>query len=639
MTSGRRGLRFDEPDFVEIGLRGHGCDSTPAGAWCRVSRSTDQDGTSLWPPLRHTVLDVASHSTTIPAGLTVADTTVDLLVVGSGTGLAAALAAHELGLSVLIVEKSSYVGGSTARSGGALWLPASPVLRDAGADDTVGSAAAYLSSVVAGSAPPQRSTEFLTHVSATVDMLRRTTPLRLFWARDYSDYHPEEPGGSAAGRTCECHPLDTSILGEYRTRLRPGVLEAGFSIPTTGADYRWMNLVARVPRKGVPTFGKRLAQGLGGRLIGRRYAAGGQGLVAGLFAGVLRAGIPVWTDTALLRLLNAPADGDRVTGAVVDHDGREVTITARRGVVLATGGFDHSMDMRWKFQSESLGPNLSLGAESNTGDGIRAGQEIGADIASMDQAWWFPAIAPLPGKAPAVMLAERTLPGCLIVDHNGRRFANESADYMSFGQRLLELERSGSPVEAMWIVFDQQYRNSYVFGAELFPRMRIPQVWYDAGIAVRADDLAGLAALMTVPVPEFRQTMTRFNQNAAAGVDPDFGRGQSAYDRYYGDPTIKPNPNLRPLLKGPFYAVKMVLSDLGTCGGLQTDGAARVLREDGDAIAGLYAIGNTAANAFGTTYPGAGATIAQGLVYAYIAARNAAGMPAPKPRRPGRFPS
>ena len=168
---------------------------------------------------------MALHSATIPAGLAVADTCVDLLVVGSGTGMAAALSAHEQGLSVLIVEKSSQVGGSTARSGGALWLPASPVLREAGANDTAERAATYLEAVVAGSAPSQRSAGFVSQVSAMVDMLGRTTPLRLFWARDYSDYHPEEPGGSAAGRTCECHPLDTAILGAYRTRLRPGVLE------------------------------------------------------------------------------------------------------------------------------------------------------------------------------------------------------------------------------------------------------------------------------------------------------------------------------------------------------------------------------------------------------------------------------
>jgi succinate dehydrogenase/fumarate reductase flavoprotein subunit len=557
---------------------------------------------------------------TIPHGLPVSDTTVDLLVVGSGTGMAAALAAHEAGLSVLIVEKSSYVGGSTARSGGALWLPASRVMQEGGADDSAQRARTYLDSVVSG-APAQRSTAFLDNLPATVELLRRTTPMKLFWAKDYSDYHPEEPGGSAAGRTCECKPLDTTVLGEYRSRLRPGVMEVTIPMPTTGADYRWLNLMSRVPRKGIPTIAKRLAQGVGGLLLGRRYAAGGQALAAGLFAGVLKAGIPIWTDATLTRLTG---DADQVTGAVVEHGGRDVTITARRGVVLAAGGFDHSMEMRWKFQSESLGRNQSLGAETNTGDGIRTAQELGAGIDLMDQAWWFPAVAPLPDKAPAVMLAERSLPGSLIIDQTGRRFTNESSDYMTFGQRVLELERSGTPVESMWIIFDQQYRNSYVFAAELFPRMAIPQSWYEAGIAARADSYADLATQIGVPTQEFGETMTRFNENCSAGEDPDFGRGRSAYDRYYGDPTVTPSPNLRPLTKGPFYAVKMALSDLGTCGGLRADERARVLREDGAPISGLYAIGNTAANAFGATYPGAGATIAQGLVYGYVAAQDAA---------------
>lgn len=550
------------------------------------------------------------------------DTLVDLIVVGSGTGIAAALAAYECGLTVLIVEKSSYVGGSTARSGGALWLPASPILEEKRAGDTMQRAETYLRSVVAGSAPDYRSAGYLRNVTAAIDMLQRTTPIRLAWAKDYSDYHPEEPGGAAAGRTCECRPLNSAILGEYRSRLRPGVMEAKIPMPTTTADYRWMNLMARVPRRGIPTIAKRLGQGVGGLLLGRRYVAGGQALAAGLFAGVVRAGIPIWTDTELQRLT---IDGGRVTGAVVGHDGREVTITARRGVVLAAGGFDHSMAMRWKFQSESLGEHLSLGAETNTGDAIHAAQDLGAAIDLMDQAWWFPAVAPLPGAAPSVMLAERSLPGSLIVDQNGTRFTNEATDYMSFGQYLLKRERSGSPVEAMWIVFDQKYRNSYVFAGELFPRMPIPHSWYEAGIAHRSDDLAELAGKIDVSGSRFRATVTRFNEMSRAGYDADFGRGSSAYDRYYGDPTISPNPNLRALDRPPFYAVKTVLSDLGTCGGLRADDCARVLREDSSVIEGLYAIGNTAANAFGTTYPGAGATIAQGLVYGYIAARDAAG--------------
>ncbi|UMB70294.1 3-ketosteroid-delta-1-dehydrogenase [Mycobacterium paraterrae] len=549
------------------------------------------------------------------------DTVVDLLVVGSGTGMAAALAAHERGLTVMIAEKSSYVGGSTARSGGALWLPASPMLADKNAGDSLRRAETYLQSVVAGTAPDERSSAYLRNVNSMIGMLQRTTPIRLSWAKDYSDYHPEEPGGTASGRTCECRPLNSAILREYRTRLRPGVMEANVPMPTTTADYRWMNLMARVPRKGVPTVAKRLAQGVGGLLIGRRYVAGGQALAAGLFAGVVRAGIPIWTSTELQRLT---VDDGRVTGAVVVHDGREIAVTARRGVVLAAGGFDHSMAMRWKFQSESLGEHLSLGADSNTGDAIHAGQDVGAATDLMDQAWWFPAVAPLPGGTPSVMLAERSLPGSLIIDQDGTRFINEATDYMSFGQCLLARERSGNPVESMWIVFDQQYRNSYVFGGALFPRMPIPQSWYEAGIAHRSDDLAELAEMMGIPAKTFSSTMTRFNEMSRTGNDPDFHRGDSAYDRYYGDPTIGPNPNLRALERGPFYAVKMTLSDLGTCGGLRADDRARVLREDGSAIEGLYAIGNTAANAFGATYPGAGATIAQGLVYGYIAALDAA---------------
>src|SRR6202046_3626482 len=300
------------------------------------------------------------------------DITVDLLVVGSGTGVAAALTAHESGLTALIGEKSGYVGGSTARSGGALWLPASPILEEKGAGDSIERAPNYLRSVVAGSAPAARSDAFLHNVTATVEMLRRTTPIRLTWAKDYSDYHPELPGGTAGGRTCECRPLNTAILGEHRARLRPGVMEVKIPMPTTTADYRWMNLMARVPRKGLPTIAKRLAQGVGGLALGRRYVAGGQALAAGLFAGVVRAGIPIWTDTALKRLTT---DGGRVSGAVVGHDGREVTVTARRGVVLAAGGFDHNMAMRWKFQSESLGDHLSLGADPKTGEGLQGAED------------------------------------------------------------------------------------------------------------------------------------------------------------------------------------------------------------------------------------------------------------------------
>ena len=383
------------------------------------------------------------------------------------------------------------MGGSTARSGGALWLPASPVLREAGANDTAERAATYLDSVVAGSAPRQRSAAFLAHVPATVEMLRRTTPLRLFWARDYSDYHPEEPGGSAAGRTCECHPLDTSILGEYRTRLRPGVMEASVPMPTTGADYRWMNLVARVPRKGIPTFAKRIAQGVGGLLLGRRYAAGGQALVAGLFAGVLRAGIPVWTDTTLLRLDRRRRPGDR-RGRRPRWPRGDDHRPARRGAGHRRFRPQHGHAVEVPVRVAGRQPEPGRRDQyrrrdpRGAGNGRRHRSDGPGVVVSRRRAAARQGARGDAGRTVASGLPDR--------GPERPRFANESADYMSFGQRLLELERSGSPVEAMWIIFDQQYRNSYVFGAELFPRMRIPQAWYDAGIAVRADSLAELAA-------------------------------------------------------------------------------------------------------------------------------------------------
>ncbi|MGY5309314.1 3-ketosteroid-delta-1-dehydrogenase [Nocardia gipuzkoensis] len=553
--------------------------------------------------------------------LTIArDTTVDLLVVGSGTGMAAALAAHESGLSALIVEKTAYVGGSTARSGGAFWIPGSSILPDNG-PAALAEARTYIEAVVGDSAPAERGEAFLESGPSTVAMLERTTPMRFFWAQGYSDYHPEEPGGRAEGRTCECRPFDVSVLGAERPRLRVGVMKASFPMPVTGADYKWMNLVARKPLKAFSRILRRASLGIGGMLIGREYVAGGQALAAGLFAGVLQAGIPVWTETSLVRLVQ---DGDRVTGAVLSQGGKEITVTARSGVVLAAGGFDHDMVARRKFQSPKLEDDASLGSEGNTGDAIVAAQELGAAIALMDQAWWFPAFAALPGAAPQVMLAERSLPGSFVIDQTGRRFINEATDYMSFGQALLERERRGDPVEQMWLVFDQRYRNSYIMAGRAFPKQPLPESWYEAGIAYRADDPAALAQAIGVPEAALTETFREINRYAESGTDPDFARGESAYDRYYGDPTVSPNPNLAPLDTAPFYAVKMVLSDLGTCGGVVADRNARVLREDGSAIEGLYAIGNTAANAFGATYPGAGATIGQGLVYGYIAARHAA---------------
>ena len=572
---------------------------------------------------------------------TPADCTVDLVVVGSGTGLATALAAHEQGLSVVVVEKAATVGGSTARSGGAFWIPGNPALTRDGSADTTDRGRDYIEHLVPDVAPRARWEAFLEYGGRTVEVLERLTPLRFFWARGDADYHPELPGGDSAGRTCEARPFDLKTLREDRPRLREAAMAAPIPMPVTGADYTWINQMTRTPLKSLPTVAWRLGQGVGGMMLGREYAAGGQALAAGLFAGVLQAGIPVWTNCALTDLvadgagaitgtrLTCPAPGTGEgdgpgTESGAAPVGQEVTVMARRGLVLATGGFDHDMPRRHHTQSQSL-QDFSFGADTNTGDAHTLIERVGGQLAFMEQAWWFPSVAPAgPDAAPQILLTERSLPGSLIVGGaDGCRFINESCDYMSFGQEVQRREQGGEAVGDMWLIFDQRYHRSYLFAGQVPPAAPLPSAWYDAGIAARADTPEDLATAIGVDPKALRATIERFNQLAAAGNVEDFGRGRSAYDRYYGDPTNTPNPCLRPLTGG-LYAVKIVVSDLGTCGGAMTDAHGRVLTGAGEPIRGLYAQGNAAANIFGDVYPGAGATIAQGLVGGVIIAGHAA---------------
>lgn len=558
---------------------------------------------------------------TAPAGPKARDLTVDLLVIGSGTGMAAALSAQERGLRALVIEKDELVGGSTARSGGAYWVPANPALRRDGSSDTVEAGRTYLTNLLDDDTPRERWEAFLAHGPEAIAMLERTTELEFFWAKGYSDYHPETPGGAAEGRTCESKPWDAKALGDDRDRLRPGPMEAPIPMPVTGADYKWMNLMARKPLTAMPKILRRAAEGIGGMVVGREYVAGGQAIAGGMFHGLTQAGVEVWTRTGVRELTT---DGDRVTGAVVEQDGALFTVTAEAGVVIAAGGFDHDLERRQQVQDPKLEADSSLGTPGNTGDLIAHAQQLGAELAFMDQAWWFPSFEPVEaGAYPTIMLAERNLPGSLIVDETGKRFINEATDYMTFGQEVLRRRKFGHPTEQMWLVMDQQYRNSYVLGGQLFPRMPFPKEWYEAGIVVSADTPRELAQQMGVPMDTLHDEMLRYNELAKSGKDTEFGRGDSAYDRYYGDPTVAPNPCLRPL-HGKLHAVKMMLSDLGTCGGIVADDHGRVTRADGTAIEGLWAMGNAAANVFGRHYPGAGATIAQGIVFGHIIADDAA---------------
>lgn len=260
----------------------------------------------------------------------------------------------------------------------------------------------------------------------------------------------------------------------------------------------------------------------------------------------------------------------------------------------------------------------------NTGDGIEAGQRLGAALDLMDEAWWGPSL-PLTGRA-YFCLAERNLPGSLIVDGSGRRFVNEATPYVEAVHAMLGRDGSGPHLPA-WLVTDQSYRDRYLFAGRA-PRTPLPRRWFDAGVAHRADSLPALAERISVPASELRATVERFNEFAATGTDEDFGRGSSAYDRYYGDPRQRPNPCLGALRKPPFYAFSLVPGDLGTKGGLRTDEHGRVLRADGSAIAGLYAAGNASASVMGRGYAGAGATLGPAMTFGYLAALDMAGVAA-----------
>ncbi len=547
--------------------------------------------------------------TTEPAGF-------DVVVAGSGAaGMTAALTAADLGLSVVVIEKAGAFGGSTARSGGGIWAPGNTVLRDAGVTDTPGQARVYLAHVAGADVPASRQEAFLEHGPGMLDLVLGKTPLRLAWVPGYADYYPEAPGGLAGGRSVEPVPFDSRKLGAELGHLARPYLPSPVAI--TQAEYRWLSLGPRHPRAVIA--GARVAvRAARGRVRGRRVLSLGQALAAGLRAGLLASGVPLWLGVAMTGL--EVQDG-RVTGVHATRDGESVLIRARRGVLIATGGFERNEEMRRRYQREPAGPQWTTGAPGNTGDGIRAGLEAGAAVELMDDAWWGPSI-PLPG-GPYFCLAERSLPGCLLVNGAGQRFVNESAPYVDAVHAMYDGDTPENPHIPAWLVFDQRYRDRYLFAGRP-PGRALPRRWYAAGAVVRADDLAGLAREMGVDAAGLVKTVTRFSEFAAAGRDEEFGRGDSAYDRYYGDPRCRPNPNLAPLARPPFYAVKIVPGDLGTKGGLRTDERARVLRADGTLIEGLYAAGNASASVMGHSYAGAGATIGPAMTFGYIAARTMA---------------
>jgi 3-oxosteroid 1-dehydrogenase len=525
----------------------------------------------------------------------------DTVVVGSGAaGMTAALTAAARGLSAVVLEKADRFGGSTARSGGGIWIPNNEVIARDGVRDNADDARAYLASIVGPHSSAERQRAYLEHGPAMLSFVLANTPLRLRWVTGYSDYYPERPGGRPRGRSVEPRPFDGNRLGADLRLLEKPYLPS--PLPITQADYKWLTLIARNVRG--PVRAARVGvRGMIGRLRGQRLLTMGQALAGSLWVGLRQAGVTVELGTPMVSLLT---EDDRVVGVVTPSG----TYRARYGVLLASGGFENNAAMRSKWQD--IGTEWTVGAAANEGDGILAGQELGADVDLMDDAWWGPSI-PL-NRGPYFCLSERTLPGCILVNGEGQRFVNEAAPYVD----AVHAMRDTGSVPA-WLISDQRYRDRYVF-AGVPPRRPLPGRWYKHGAVYKAETLPELASAIGMPPAALRDTVATFNGYARTGKDLDFGRGDSAYDHYYGDPRVRPNPSLAELVKPPFYAVRIVPGDLGTKGGLCTDTEGRVLRPDGSAIPGLYAAGNASASVMGRTYAGPGATIGPAMTFGYLAA-------------------
>jgi 3-oxosteroid 1-dehydrogenase len=346
----------------------------------------------------------------------------------------------------------------------------------------------------------------------------------------------------------------------------------------------------------------------------------------------LRADIPIWTDTPVRELI---VEDGRVTGVVAIRNGREMRVCAREGVLLNAGGFSHNAEMRRKYQPQPSSSNWTNANPGDTGEVLEAAVGLGAAVDCMEEAWWvvtslgpnetLPEGARAPDGSPLPFMhhLDLSLPFSIMVDQDGQRFCDEAGAYMEIGQRMYRRQKETGKAVPAWVVMDSRQRTYYPWGSAM--QGQIPQQWLDSGYMIKARSIEELAAKCGIDAAGLQATVTRFNGFCETGVDSDYGRGSRAFDRCHGDPTIKPNPNLGPIEQAPFYAVRMYPGDVGTAGGLVTDEYARVLKEDGSLIPGLYATGNCTASVVGRCYPGAGSSIGASFVFGYIAALHASG--------------
>jgi succinate dehydrogenase/fumarate reductase flavoprotein subunit len=497
---------------------------------------------------------------------------VDVLVAGSGAGLAGAYTAAREGLSVTVVEATDKFGGTTAYSGGGMWYPVNPVLRRAGVDDTFEDALTYYRAVVGDRTPRELQETYLRGGPELIEYLEKD-PNFEFTPLPWPDYFGKAPKASLEGRRhMTPSPLPAAALGDLRASMRG------------------------------PVDTDRLGAAPPDTLIG------GQALIGRLLLAISK--YPHATLLAIARLTELVVEDGQVTGAIVERDGARVAIRARRGVLLAAGGFEANDELRGRYHVPGAARD-TMGVPGNQGEALTAALAAGADTDLMDQAWWSPGVIHPDGRATFSLW----FTGGIFVGQDGRRFVNESAPYDRIGRAVIAELESGALTLPYWMIYDDREGEVPPVKSTSVTMVEAEK-YVEAGLWHTAGTLEELAAKIGVPAANLAATVEQFNKICAAGADPDFGRGDEAYDRAFSGG----EPPLVPIERGPFHAAAFGLSDLGTKGGLRTDTHARVLAASGEPIPGLYASGNTMAAVSGTAYPAGGNPIGASMLFSHLAA-------------------
>ena len=556
----------------------------------------------------------------------------DVLVVGSGVGgFATAITAAHHGLDVILTEKAPTFGGTTAFSAGVIWIPCSSHAREQGVEDSKESALTYLQNEVGNRLDTNHANAFLDNCAQMLDFLEKHSHVRYVLAKIWPDYHPESDGASPGGRSLMVEHFDGRRLGAHFHQLRRplettmilgGMTVARDDIPHFLRMTRSVRSATYVAGLFARHVLDRLRYSRGTRI------ANGNALIGRLAMTLLEQKVPLWLSSPVTRLV---VEENAVVGAIVERDNSKIEVRAKRAVVLASGGFPANEALRARYYGHVReGKNHHpLPPATNTGDGIRMAEEVGAkftDDAAHPAAWTPVSLVPQTnGKAePFPHFIDRGKPGIIAVNRRGLRFVNEANSYHDFVKAMVETCHDDATVE-VFLLADHRAIRRYGLGAappapgRLGPHLR-------SGYLIQGADVASLAKALDIDAEQLSTTVERFNRNAQAHNDPDFGKGSNGYNYFNGDPFQQPNPCLAPLTTPPFYAVRVIPGDLGTFLGLRTDANARVLDATQTPIKGLYAVGNDMASFMGGNYPGAGITIGPAMTFGYIAARHIAGV-------------